>query len=38
MELLLSTELSILNIAFECGFNNIEYFDKIFKKQWALHH
>lgn len=32
IELLLSTELSILDIAFECGFNNVEYFDKIFKK------
>lgn len=36
IELLLSTELSILNIAFECGFNNIEYFDKIFKKTMGL--
>lgn len=36
IELLLSTELSILNIAFECGFNNIEYFDKIFKKIMGL--
>lgn len=36
IELLLSTELSILNIAFECGFNNIAYFDKIFKKTMGL--
>ena len=35
-DILLSTELSILNIAFECGFNNIEYFDKIFKKTMGL--
>lgn len=36
IELLLSTDLSILDITFECGFNNIEYFDKIFKKMMGL--
>ncbi len=32
IELLLSSDLSITNIAFQCQFNNVEYFDKIFKK------
>lgn len=36
IELLLSTELSIAIIAFECGFNNVEYFDKIFKRNMGM--
>lgn len=36
IELLLSTDLSIAIIAFECGFNNIEYFDKIFKRNMGM--
>lgn len=36
IELLLSTDLSIAIIAFECGFNNVEYFDKIFKRNMGM--
>lgn len=36
IELLISSDLSISNIAFECGYNNVEYFDRIFKKNTGL--
>jgi len=32
MELLINTDMSISEIAFECGFNNISYFIKVFRK------
>ncbi|ACI19046.1 AraC family transcriptional regulator [Dictyoglomus thermophilum] len=32
MELLINTDMSVSEIAFECGFDNISYFIKVFKK------
>ena len=32
--LLYTTDLPILAIALECGFNNISYFNRAFKKQF----
>ena len=31
-QLLLNTDLNIVNISFDCGFNNLSHFNKQFKK------
>ena len=35
-ELLKSTSFSITEISFECGFNNLSYFNKLFKRKYNL--
>lgn len=34
--MLITTEYSIMNISIECGFNNISYFNKLFKEKFNL--
>lgn len=34
---LLETHKAVLEIASECGFDNLSYFNRIFKKNTALH-
>lgn len=34
--LLACTERSVLSVAMECGFSNISYFNRVFRKQFAL--
>ena len=34
--LLNKSEKSILDISFEVGFNNVSYFNKLFKKKYSL--
>ena len=34
--MLITTEYSIMNISTECGFNNISYFNKLFKEKFNL--
>ena len=35
-ELLKSTAYSITDISLECGFNNLSYFNKLFKRKYHL--
>lgn len=35
-DLLLSTEKSIIDVAFDCGFENVTYFNRIFKKNLKM--
>ena len=34
--MLITTEYSIMNISMECGFNNISYFNKLFKERFNI--
>ena len=35
-KLLSESDLSILEVAGRCGFNNISYFNRLFKKKYSL--